>query len=153
MSTVMILAEVMRRCPAGVALRVVGRSMEPTLLDGDGILVDTSETDPMPGDIIAVNVTGAGPVRGRIVGRFQRDKAGFWLAKDNRDDPSWPRVFIGTSWSDFTIIGTLESIIERISRNRYDPERIRIRAKAAQTAATLVTPSPSNGPVTPRGRE
>ena len=98
--------------PNSAAFLVVGRSMEPTLHDQDVVLVDHSATNPKAGEIVTVHVNG----QGNTVGRFLSDEGGGWVTKDNREDPSWPRVFLGTFEADYAIIGTVRNLLER-----FDP--------------------------------
>jgi len=92
--------------PHGIAMLVVGRSMEPTLRDDDGVLIDTAQTDPSAGEIVCVDCPALG---GRLVGRFHRSQRGAWLAKDNE---SFPTMFLGPS-DRYSILGTVVALCAR----------------------------------------
>ena len=75
---------------SATVMRVRGDSMEPTLLEDDSILVDTSRTAKREGYIFVVMLLGPGVV----VKRAARDDSGEWvLASDNPawDPISWPQ--------------------------------------------------------------
>ena len=68
-----------------VALRVNGRSMEPSLHDGDMIVIDTSDTEPREGDVYVLNMEG------EIVVKRLRKIRGMWIAtSDNPDKTRYP---------------------------------------------------------------
>ena len=69
-----------------VALRVAGASMEPALLDGDLIVVNTAAAVPRDG--VAYVVSYEGEV---VVKRLQRDAGQWWLCSDNSDQRRYPR--------------------------------------------------------------
>lgn len=62
------------------SVRVSGASMEPSLWDGDLVVVNTDDTLPYDGDVFAINYEGE-----LVIKRMRRD-AGEWLAcSDNAD--------------------------------------------------------------------
>lgn len=61
-----------------IALRVDGDSMEPTLYDGDLVVINTAETDPRDGSVYAVNYEGQ-----PVIKRLRRDAGQWWLDSDN----------------------------------------------------------------------
>lgn len=107
-----VLHETLQLYPDSVSMRIRGDSMEPTLLDGDAILVDLSQTEPATGDVVAVHFRGSG----RCVGRFiQRDAnavgwRGHWLGKDNAN---YRRIPMPPG--DAVVLGTVVRILERPS--------------------------------------
>lgn len=94
-----------------IAVRVVGTSMHPTLLDGDVVLVDPSRSTK-DGSIVAVHIHG----QGRIVGRFRQSPAGAWIEKDNR---AFPPVFLGRG-EGFTVLGVVVMLVDRDVSGRED---------------------------------
>lgn len=69
-----------------LALRVAGQSMEPSLYDGDLIVVNTAQTQPQDGRAFAVLYEGAATVK-----RLVRDAGAWWLDSDNADKRAYPR--------------------------------------------------------------
>lgn len=63
-----------------VAFRVKGQSMEPSLWDGDLVVVNLADTKPYDGDVYAVSYEGEPGVK-----RLRRDAGEWWLASDNAD--------------------------------------------------------------------
>lgn len=62
------------------AVRVAGQSMEPSLWDGDLVVINTADTEPADGDVFAINYEGE-----LVIKRMRRD-AGQWFAcSDNAD--------------------------------------------------------------------
>ncbi len=69
-------------------IRVVGDSMEPTLVDGCSILVNRAVRRRRVGGIFVVRTDD-----GLVVKRAGKDRAGAWqLVSDNADKRSWPSV-------------------------------------------------------------
>ncbi len=77
-------------------ITVSGKSMEPTLMEGDAILVDGSRDQPTEGRIYVVMLYG----QGLVVKRAARDDQGEWeMVSDN---PAWQAV----PWpEDATVLG------------------------------------------------
>lgn len=69
-----------------LALRVRGASMEPGLFDGDTVVINTAQNDPVDGAVFAVNYEGE-PVIKRLI----RDAGHWWLSSDNADQARYPR--------------------------------------------------------------
>lgn len=63
-----------------VALKVSGGSMEPTLFDGDTIVINRDDRTPASGVVFAINFEGE-----CVVKRLRRDALGWWLTSDNSD--------------------------------------------------------------------
>lgn len=62
------------------AVRVAGQSMEPSLWDGDLVVINTADTEPSDGEVFAINYEGEMAIK-----RMRRD-AGEWFAcSDNAD--------------------------------------------------------------------
>jgi len=108
MVRIRILGATLQRYPDSITVRIVGTSMEPELFDGDGVLVDTSATTPRRDDVVMAWIHGRGP----LVGRFRLTRTGAWLYKNNPENPSWPRVELGTR-DRYFIAGTVRCIVER----------------------------------------
>jgi len=68
------------------ATRVNGHSMEPTLFNGDIIVVNTGDTEKQDGAVYAVNHEGELTVK-----RLVRDMRQWWLVSDNTDQKRFPR--------------------------------------------------------------
>lgn len=69
-----------------VALRVCGQSMEPTLFEGDLIVVNTDQPTPKDGRVFVVIYEGVVAVK-----RLVRDAGAWWLESDNADKRTFPR--------------------------------------------------------------
>lgn len=69
-----------------IALKVRGRSMEPSLYPDDMVVVNTADTDPKDGRVYAVNYEGE-----PVIKRMVRDGGVWWLASDNPDQRRFPR--------------------------------------------------------------
>lgn len=69
-----------------IAMRVHGASMEPTLYDGDLIVVNMDSTTPKDGVAFLVLYEGE-----PVVKRLMRDAGAWWLASDNPDQRRYPR--------------------------------------------------------------
>jgi len=71
--------------PARWQVRVVrGRSMQPTLADGDRVLVrraDPGDPDPHPGALVVVRMPGGRPEA--IKRLLRREPEGWWVERDN----------------------------------------------------------------------
>ncbi len=82
-------------------IRVLGESMEPTLVDGCSILVNRASRRRRVGRIFVVRTDD-----GLIVKRAGRDRAGAWqLVSDNPSKQTWPTV----PWpADAPVIGEIK---------------------------------------------
>lgn len=60
------------------ALRVSGDSMEPSLWDGDLVVINSAATDPKDGIVFVVNYEGE-----PVIKRLERDAGDWWLTSDN----------------------------------------------------------------------
>lgn len=69
-----------------IAMRMHGASMEPTLYDGDLIVVNMDSTTPKDGVAFLVLYEGE-----PVVKRLMRDAGAWWLASDNPDQRRYPR--------------------------------------------------------------
>jgi phage repressor protein C with HTH and peptisase S24 domain len=69
-----------------IAVMVRGESMEPTLYDGDMIIVDTADIRPVDGSVYVFNYDGE-----IIVKRVFRDAGRWYLSSDNLDQRRYPR--------------------------------------------------------------
>lgn len=69
-----------------IAVMVRGESMEPTLYDGDLIIVDTGDKRPVDGSVYVFNYDGE-----IIVKRIFRDAGKWYLTSDNLDQRRYPR--------------------------------------------------------------
>lgn len=67
------------------AFRVNGASMEPRIFDQDVIVINTASTQPVDGEVFAVNYEGE-----MVIKRLKRDAAAWWLACDNPDKTRFP---------------------------------------------------------------
>lgn len=69
-----------------LALVVKGESMEPSLYDGDVIVVNTADKSLVSGAVYVVNYEGEA-----VVKRMLRDAGQWWLASDNADQRKYHR--------------------------------------------------------------
>ena len=69
-----------------VAIKVQGASMEPTLYQGDMVVINTSDTEPKDGKAFAVNYEGEAMIK-----RMVRDSGVWWLSSDNLDQRKYVR--------------------------------------------------------------
>lgn len=68
------------------AVKVRGNSMDPTLKDGDVVVVNTRDAEPVDGEAFALNFDGE-----FVVKRLIRDSGDWWISSDNRDEMRFPR--------------------------------------------------------------
>jgi hypothetical protein len=69
-----------------VVTTVRGDSMEPSLYDGDSIVVNTSDTNLVSGSVYIINYEGEA-----VVKRMHRDAGQWWLTSDNPDQRKYHR--------------------------------------------------------------
>lgn len=69
-----------------LAMHVRGESMQPSLYEGDLVVVNTADKQPVDGEVFAVNYEGE-PVIKRLV----RDAGRWWLVSDNPDQRQYHR--------------------------------------------------------------
>jgi phage repressor protein C with HTH and peptisase S24 domain len=69
-----------------ISIVVRGDSMEPSLYDGDSIVVNTADKGLVSGSVYVVNYEGEA-----IVKRLLRDAGQWWLASDNADQRKYHR--------------------------------------------------------------
>ncbi|MCZ3015446.1 S24 family peptidase, partial [Acinetobacter baumannii] len=63
-----------------IAVSVKGESMEPTMSDGDTVVINTLDTMPRDGETYAINYDGED-----IIKRMVRDYGRWFLVSDNPD--------------------------------------------------------------------
>lgn len=69
-----------------IAINVRGDSMEPTLRNGDTVIINTADKKPKDGSVFAVNYEGED-----VVKRMSRDIGQWWLCSDNPDQQRYHR--------------------------------------------------------------
>lgn len=69
-----------------VATAVKGASMEPALYEGDIVVINTAATQPVDGEVFAINYEGEA-----VVKRLSRDAGEWWLTSDNQDQRKYAR--------------------------------------------------------------
>jgi len=73
-----------------IAIDIKGQSMEPSLFDGDTVVINTADKTPVDGAVFAVNYEGEA-----VVKRMSRDAGHWWLTSDNPDQRRFPRKVCG----------------------------------------------------------
>lgn len=73
-----------------MALRLCNGSMEPTLFHNDTLVINTADTEPVDGEVFAVNFEGE-----LVVKRLLRDAGQWWLSSDNPDKRRYPNKRCG----------------------------------------------------------
>lgn len=68
-----------------IAIDVKGESMEPSLYDGDLVIINTADALPVNGQVYAVNYEGEA-----VIKRMVREGGQWWLSSDN-PSPRFPR--------------------------------------------------------------
>lgn len=63
-----------------VACAVAGQSMEPTLYNGDTVVINTADNAPKDGEVFAINYEGE-----MLIKRMSRDAGKWWMQSDNAD--------------------------------------------------------------------
>jgi SOS-response transcriptional repressor LexA len=84
---------------------VVGDSMEPTLRDGDTVLLNTQDTDVRSGEIYAVRIDDE-----LLVKRVTREPGRLILASDN---PRYPDITVDPAGANFGIVGRVRWMARR----------------------------------------
>ncbi|OEZ50306.1 LexA repressor [Janthinobacterium sp. MP5059B] len=69
-----------------IAIKVKGESMEPSLHEGDIVIINTEDQKPVDGVVFAVNYEGEA-----VVKRLSRDIGEWWLTSDNADQRKYHR--------------------------------------------------------------
>lgn len=69
-----------------IAIKVKGESMEPSLHEGDIVVINTEDQKPVDGVVFAVNYEGEA-----VVKRLSRDIGQWWLTSDNADQRKYHR--------------------------------------------------------------
>lgn len=69
-----------------LAIKVKGHSMEPSLHEGDMVVINTADVEPRDGEVFSVNYEGEA-----VVKRLVRDGGEWWLVSDNPDQRRYPR--------------------------------------------------------------
>lgn len=69
-----------------IAITVRGESMEPTFYEGDLVVINTADTQPVAGAVYAVNYEGEPSIK-----RLARDAGRWWLVSDNIDQRRYYR--------------------------------------------------------------
>lgn len=62
------------------SVRISGSSMEPSLWDGDLVVINTADTTPRDGEAFAINYEGE-----LVIKRMRRDSGEWWATSDNSD--------------------------------------------------------------------
>lgn len=68
-----------------LAVKITGASMEPGLYDGDLVVINTVDVQPMDGEPFAANYEGE-----LVIKRLKRDSGEWWLTSDNADKRRYP---------------------------------------------------------------
>jgi phage repressor protein C with HTH and peptisase S24 domain len=89
-----------------IAITVRGESMEPTFYEGDLVVINTADTQPVAGSVFAVNYEGEPAIK-----RLKRDMGRWWLVSDNADQRQYYPV---------TFEGDTSKIIGRIVRKETE---------------------------------
>lgn len=69
-----------------IMISVKGESMEPSLYEGDSVVINTADKRPVDGAVFAVNYEGE-----PVIKRFSRDAGRWWLMSDNPDQRKFHR--------------------------------------------------------------
>lgn len=69
-----------------IAIQVKGESMEPSLYEGDVVVINTADTKMVDGQVYAINYEGEA-----VVKRLSRDAGEWWLTSDNLDQRKYHR--------------------------------------------------------------
>lgn len=69
-----------------ISIGIHGDSMDDKLCDGDSVIINTADREPVDGAIFAINYEGE-----PVVKRMLRDAGQWWLTSDNPDQRKYPR--------------------------------------------------------------
>jgi len=69
-----------------IAINVKGESMEPSLYEGDLVILNTADTQMRDGAVYAINYEGEA-----VIKRLSRDAGEWWLTSDNPDQRKFHR--------------------------------------------------------------
>lgn len=69
-----------------LALTVSGESMEPTLYDGDTVVINTADTNLKDGEVFVFNLDGE-----VVIKRAVKDSGQWWLDSDNKNNTRFTR--------------------------------------------------------------
>ena len=69
-----------------VAIRVRGRSMEPTFYEGDTVIINQDDIEPADGAVFVINYEGED-----VLKRLVRDVGNWWLTSDNANQKDYAR--------------------------------------------------------------
>lgn len=69
-----------------IAIRVRGRSMEPTFNEGDTVFINKKDTEPFDGAVFVINYEGED-----VIKRLSRDAGDWWLTSDNPNQQQFHR--------------------------------------------------------------
>ncbi len=69
-----------------LAIDVKGESMEPTLYEGDTVVINLADKKPVDNGVFAINYDGEA-----VVKRMSRDAGQWWLMSDNFDQRKFYR--------------------------------------------------------------
>lgn len=69
-----------------IAIHVKGESMEPSLYEGDLVIINTADTQMADGAVFAVNYEGEA-----VIKRLSRDMGQWWLTSDHPDQRKYHR--------------------------------------------------------------
>lgn len=69
-----------------IALTVSGESMEPTLYDGDTVVINTADTTLKDGEVFVFNLEGE-----VVIKRAVKDSGQWWLDSDNKNNTRFTR--------------------------------------------------------------
>jgi hypothetical protein len=109
-------AEACRALPPGARfrLRVSGRSMEPVLLDGDEVEAERiADGDARLGDLVVVDLPGAGLVVHRLLWRSRRGLRTRGDGSGLMDPPIAPARFVGR------VLGAEGAMTRRLNWGRH----------------------------------
>lgn len=81
-----------------IAIRVRGRSMEPTFNEGDTVFINKKDVEPSDGAVFVINYEGED-----VIKRLSRDAGDWWLMSDNPNQQQYHRKLC--KGADCIIIG------------------------------------------------
>lgn len=68
-----------------LAVEIIGQSMEPSLFEGDVVVINTADTVPQDGEPFAANYDGE-----LVIKRLKKDVGEWFLSSDNQDKRRFP---------------------------------------------------------------